>query len=67
MSPESLHPASQGGKALPPLLIRHPVRREAFQQGLEKFQLGTAGIHVDEHHAVCMRTIQNLAQQHFGR
>ena len=50
-----------------PLLMRNPVRREAFQQDLERIQVGTAGIHVDEHHAVCMRAIQDLAQKHFGR
>ena len=45
------------------LLMRNPVRREAFQRDLERIQVGTAGIHVDEHHAVCMRTIQDLAQK----
>ena len=49
------------------LLMRNLVRREAFQQDLERIQVGTAGIHVDEHHAVCMRTIQDLPQKHFGR
>ena len=50
-----------------PLLMRNLVCREAFQQDLERIQVGTAGIHVDEHHAVCMRAIQDLAQKHFGR
>ena len=49
------------------LRMRNPVCREAFQQDLEKIQVGTAGIHVDEHHAVCMRAIQDLAQKRFER
>ena len=42
------------------LLMRNQVRREAFQQDLESIQVGTAGIRVDEHHAVRMRTIQEV-------
>ena len=63
MSPESWQRTSQGGKALLPADVRNPVCREAFQQDLERIQVGTYGIHVDEHHAVCMRTIQDLAQK----
>ena len=66
MSSERWPTASTGGKVLPPLLTRNPVRREAFQQDLERTQVGTADIRVDEHHAACMRTIQDLVQKHFG-
>ena len=49
------------------LRMRNLVCGEAFQQDLERIQVGTAGIHVDEHQAVCMRAIQELTQKHFGR
>ena len=49
------------------LRLRNPVCGEASQKDLERIQVGTACIHVDEHHAVCMRAIQDLAQTHFER
>ena len=48
------------------LRMRNPMCREAFQHDLERAQLGTADIHVDEHHAVCIRAIQRLARKHCG-
>ena len=39
--------------------------REAFQRDLEGIQGGTPCEHVDEHHAVCIRAIQDLAWRHF--
>ena len=48
------------------LRMRNPVCRKAFQQDLEGIHVGTAGIHVDKHHAVCMRAIQDLPRKHFG-
>ena len=39
------------------LRMRNPMCREAFQHDLERAQLGTADIHVDEHHAVCVLAI----------
>ena len=48
------------------LRIRNPVCRRAFQLDLETIQVGTAGTHVNEHHAVCMRAIQYLARKYSG-
>ena len=47
------------------LRLRNQVCREAFQKDLEGFQGGTPCKHVDEHHAVCFRAIQDLARRHF--
>ena len=59
--PESWQQASQG-EALRP----EGAKPDAFQHDLERAQLGTADIHVDEHHAVCVHAIQCLARKHFG-
>ena len=64
MSPESWQPASQRRQSTVPW---NPVCREAFQKKLQRIQVGTACIHVDEHHVVCMRAMQDLAQRHFER
>ena len=47
------------------LRLRNQVCREAFQKDLEGIQGGTPCKHVDEHHAVCIRAIQDLARRHF--
>ena len=47
------------------LRLRNQVCREAFQKDLEGMQGGTPCKHVDEHHAVCIRAIQDLARRHF--
>ena len=47
------------------LRLRNQVCREAFQKDLEGIQGGTPCKHDDEHHAVCIRVIQNLARRHF--
>ena len=45
--------------------LRNQECREAFQKDLEGIQGGTPCKHVDEHHAVCIRAIQDLARRHF--
>ena len=47
------------------LRLRNQVCREVFQKDLEGIQGGTPCKHVDEHHAVCIRAIQDLARRHF--
>ena len=47
------------------LRLRNQVCREAFQKDLEGIQGGTPCEHVDEHHAVCIRAIKDLARRHF--
>ena len=47
------------------LRLRNQVCREAFQKDLEGIQGGTPCKHVDEHHSVCIRAIQDLARRHF--
>ena len=63
MSSENWQRTPQGGKATAACRCETRCAEKPFSEDLERIQVGTAGIHVDEHHAVCMRTIQDLAQK----